>query len=134
MLGRLNHIAIVVPDLEAARQLYAQGLGAKVSEREDFPEHGVAVVFVELENSKIELLSPLDETSPVANFLQKHPQGGLHHICLEVADIDEAMVRAKKQGVRLLGDGIPKTGAHGKPVIFIHPKDLHGTLVELEEA
>lgn len=134
MLGRLNHIAIVVPDIEAARILYQEGLGADVSPVEDFGEHGVRVVFINLSNSKIELLTPLGENSPIASFLQKNPAGGLHHICLEVSNVAEAMKKASKAGIRLLGDGIPKVGAHGKPVIFIHPKDVHGTLVELEEA
>lgn len=133
MLGRLNHIAIVVPDIEAARLKYKDALGASVSEVEDFPEHGVRVVFVNLSNSKIELLTPLGDSSPVARFLQKNPSGGLHHICLEVANVREAMARAEWAGIRLLGDGVPKVGAHGKDVIFIHPKDMDGTLVELEE-
>jgi methylmalonyl-CoA/ethylmalonyl-CoA epimerase len=134
MTGRLNHVAIAVPDLEAAARLWREVLGAEVSEPEDQPAHGVRVVFVTLPNTKIELLAPLGEDSPIANFLKRNPAGGIHHICLEVDDIHKAAARVQNAGVRILGDGRPRTGAHGLPVIFLHPKDLCGTLVELEEA
>lgn len=134
MLGRLNHVAIVVPDLAAATATYRQSLGATVSEPETLPEHGVTVVFVELANTKIELLEPYGEDSPVANFLEKSPAGGMHHVCYEVDDILAARDHLKKEGARVLGDGEPKIGAHGKPVLFLHPKDFCGTLVELEQA
>ena len=134
MIGRFNHVAIAVPDLEAARTRYRDVLGAKVSKAEDFPAHGVRVVFVELDNTKIELLHPLGSDSPIASFLQKNPSGGIHHICLEVDDIIKARDTLKSQGVRVLGDGEPKIGAHDKPVLFLHPKDFFGTLVELEQA
>ena len=133
MIGRLNHVAIVVPDLDAAVQTYRDGLGAAVSAPQDLPEHGVRVVFVELPNSKVELVSPLGEGSPVASFLERNPAGGLHHVCFEVDDLRAARDRLLGQGLRVLGSGEPKTGAHGLPVLFLHPKDLHGTLVELEE-
>lgn len=133
MLGRLNHVAIAVPDLEAARARWRDMLGATVSEVSDLPEHGVQVVFVELPNTKIELLGVLGEDSPIAGFLAKNPAGGIHHVCHEVADILEARDRLLASGARILGDGKPKTGAHGKPVLFLHPKDFDGTLVELEE-
>ena len=133
MLGRLNHVAIAVPDLAAAIDTYANTLGAKVSDRQILPEHGVSVVFVELPNTKIELLEPLDENSPIAKFLINNPSGGMHHICYEVEDISQASTMLQKQGARVLGDGTPKTGAHGKPVLFLHPKDFCGTLIELEE-
>src|SRR5262245_9115993 len=133
MIGRLNHVAIVVPDLEKATALYRDTLGAKVSAPQDLPEHGVTVVFVELPNTKIELLLPLGDASPVKGFLEKNPSGGMHHVCYEVADIIAARDKLKASGVRVLGDGEPKTGAHGKPVLFLHPKDCAGTLVEVEQ-
>ena len=133
MIGRLNHVAIVVPDLAAATVVYAETLGAKVSAPLDLPDHGVTTVFVELPNTKIELLHPLDESSPIAGFLAKNPSGGMHHVCYEVDDIYAARDQLKAQGARVLGDGEPKPGAHGKPVLFLHPKDFAGTLVELEQ-
>lgn len=133
MLGRVNHIAIAVPDLAAATAVYRDTLGAAVSTPQALPEHGVTVVFVELPNAKIELLEPLDETSPISAFLTKNPAGGMHHICYEVDDIMAARDRLLSAGARVLGDGMPKTGAHGKPVLFLHPKDFLGTLVELEQ-
>jgi methylmalonyl-CoA/ethylmalonyl-CoA epimerase len=134
MIGRLNHVAIVVPDVRAASALYRNALGAKVSEPVVLPPHGVTVVFVELPNTKIELLEPLGEGSPVRGFLDRHPGGGMHHVCYEVEDIIAARDRLKEQGVRVLGDGEPKIGAHDKPVLFLHPKDFNGTLIELEQA
>ena len=134
MIGQLNHVAIVVPDLEAATRLYADTLGADVSAPHDLPEHGVTTVFVNLPNSKIELLHPLGDGSPIAAFLEKNPAGGIHHLCYEVPDIRAARDRLAADGARVLGDGEPRTGAHGKPVLFLHPKDFCGTLVELEEA
>ena len=134
MIGRLNHIAIAVPDLAAATALYRDTLGATVSDPLDMPEHGVTTVFVELPNTKIELLHPLGEDSPVAAFLERNTAGGVHHGCYEVADIMAARDRMKAAGARVLGDGEPRTGAHGKPVLFLHPKDFCGTLVELEQA
>ena len=133
MIGRLNHVAIVVPDLAAAAQLYREQLGAQVSEPLPLPDHGVTTVFVELPNAKIELLHPLGDNSPVAKFLAEHPSGGMHHICYEVPDIRAAIRRLAAQGARVLGDGQPKLGAHGLPVAFLHPKDFCGTLIELEE-
>lgn len=133
MIGRLNHVAIVVPDLPAATATYRDTLGARVSEPVDLPAHGVTTVFVELPNTKIELLHPLGEGSPIAKFLEKNASGGIHHVCYEVDDILAARDRLKAQGARVLGDGEPKTGAHGKPVLFLHPKDFCGTLVELEQ-
>lgn len=133
MIGRLNHVAIAVPDLPAAMSTYRDLLGATVSPPQDLPEHGVTVVFVELPNTKIELLHPLGEGSPIAGFLAKSPGGGIHHVCYEVADIRAARDRMKAGGARVLGDGEPRIGAHGKPVLFLHPKDFCGTLVELEE-
>ncbi len=133
MLGRLNHVAIAVPDLETAAARYQETLGAAVSEPQELPEHGVKVVFVELPNTKVELLEPLGAASPIAAFLDRRPDGGMHHICYEVEDIIAARDHLKEQGARVLGDGEPKTGAHGKPVLFLHPKDFCGTLVELEE-
>ena len=133
MIGRLNHVAIAVPDLEAARAMYRAALGATVTEPEDLPAHGVTVVFVELDNSKIELLHPLGEGSPIQSFLDKNPSGGMHHVCYEVSDILAARDRLVAQGARVLGDGEPKNGAHDKPVLFLHPKDFAGTLVELEQ-
>lgn len=133
MIGRLNHVAIAVPNLQAGITKYRDMLGAKLSAPQDLPEHGVTVVFVELENSKIELLHPLGENSPIAGFLEKNPAGGIHHICLEVNDIGKAAAKLKQTGARILGDGQPKIGAHGLPVLFLHPKDFDGTLIELEE-
>ncbi len=133
MLGRVNHIAIAVPDLAAATATYRDMLGARVSQSQALPEHGVTVVFVELPNTKVELLEPLGEGSPIAAFLDKNPSGGMHHICYEVDDIIAARDRLKAGGARVLGDGNPKIGAHGKPVLFLHPKDFNGTLVELEQ-
>ena len=134
MIGNLNHVAIAVPDLEAATARYRDVLGAKVSEPLDQPAHGVTVVFVELPNAKIELLYPLGESSPIANFLERNPGGGVHHLCYEVEDILAARDQLKAEGARVLGDGEPKIGAHDKPVLFLHPKDFCGTLVELEQA
>ena len=134
MIGRLNHVAIVVADLAAAAAIYRDALGAHVSAPRDLPEHGVTTVFVELPNTKIELLAPLGENSPIARFLAANPGGGMHHVCYEVEDILVARDRLKAAGARVLGDGEPKTGAHGKPVLFLHPKDFCGTLVEIEEA
>jgi len=134
MLGRLNHIAIAVPDLAAAAARYRDGLGAAVGAPMDLPGHGVTVVFVELANSKVELMRPLGEASPIAGFLARHPGGGLHHVCYEVADILAARDRLVAQGARVLGDGAPRPGAHGKPVLFLHPGDFSGVLVELQEA
>ena len=133
MIGRLNHVAIAVPDLAAATKTYRDGLGATVSAPRALPEHGVTVVFVELPNGKVELLQPLGEASPIASFLLKNPQGGMHHLCFEVADLVAARDRLIGQGYRVLGAGDPQTGAHGLPVLFFHPKDFAGTLVELEE-
>lgn len=133
MLGRLNHVAIAVPDLEAARAQYEIMLGAQVTEPQVLPEHGVTVVFINLPNTKIELLEPLGEGSPIAAFLAKNPSGGMHHVCYEVEDILAARDHLKAQGARVLGDGEPKTGAHNKPVLFLHPKDFNGTLIELEQ-
>jgi methylmalonyl-CoA/ethylmalonyl-CoA epimerase len=133
MIGRLNHVAIAVPDLTAATRLYAETLGAAVSAPKPQPAHGVTVVFVELPNTKIELLEQLGENSPIKAFLEKNPSGGMHHVCYEVDDIYAARDRLKAQGARVLGDGEPKIGAHDKPVLFLHPKDFAGTLVELEQ-
>ena len=133
MIGRLNHVAIVVPDLEAAANIYRQTLGAKVTEPHDLPDHGVTTVFVELPNTKIELLHPLGEGSPIANFLEKNPAGGMHHLCYEVDDIYAARDQLVAEGARILGDGEPKNGAHNKPVLFLHPKDFAGTLLEIEQ-
>ena len=133
MIGRLNHVAIAVPDAAAASALYRGALGAKVSAPQALPEHGVTVVFVELPNTKIEFLEPLGENSPIAGFLAKNPAGGMHHLCYEVTDIRAARDRLLAEGARVLGDGEPKIGAHGKPVLFLHPKDFLGTLTELEE-
>ena len=132
MIGRLNHVAIAVPDLAAAAEQYRATLGAKVGAPQDEPDHGVTVVFIELPNTKIELLYPLGENSPIAGFLEKNPAGGIHHICYEVDDIHAARDRLQAQGARVLGD--IKIGAHGKPVLFLHPKDFTGTLIELEQA
>lgn len=133
MIGKLNHIAIAVPNLAQATEFYHDILGARVSDPLDLPEHGVTTVFVELDNTKLELLYPLGENSPIQNFLNKNAAGGIHHYCLEVEEIDEAIAQANKHNIRILGDGSPKIGAHGKPVIFIHPKDAMGCLVEFEE-
>lgn len=133
MLGRVNHIAIAVPDLGQASALYRDTLGASVSEPQALPEHGVTVVFVELPNTKVELLEPLGEASPIAAFLAKSPAGGMHHICYEVEDIASARDLLTARGARVLGSGEPKIGAHGKPVLFLHPKDFQGTLIELEQ-
>jgi methylmalonyl-CoA/ethylmalonyl-CoA epimerase len=134
MIGRLNHVAIAVPDLAAAAKLYRQTLGAEVSEPVDMPEHGVTTVFVTLPNTKIELLHPLGANSPIAGFLERNASGGIHHVCYEVDDILAARDRLKASGARVLGTGEPKIGAHGKPVLFLHPKDFCGTLVEIEQA
>lgn len=133
MLGRVNHIAIAVPDLAVATASYRDTLGAMVSQAQALPEHGVTVVFVELENTKVELLEPLGEGSPIAAFLEKNPSGGMHHICYEVNDILAARDQLSASGARVLGSGEPKIGAHGKPVLFLHPKDFFGTLIELEQ-
>ena len=133
MIGRLNHVAIAVPDLPAAIALYRDVLGAVVGDPQDEPAHGVTVVFITLPNTKIELLHPLGHGSPIAGFLEKNPAGGIHHVCYEVDDIAAARDRLKAQGARILGNGEPKIGAHGKPVLFLHPKDFNGCLIELEE-
>ncbi len=133
MIGQLNHVAIAVPDLEEAVKTYRDTLGGTVSEPVDEPDHGVTVVFVELPNTKIELLYPLGENSPIRGFLDKNPGGGMHHVCYEVDDIMAARDQLVSSGARVLGNGEPKIGAHGKPVLFIHPKDMIGTLVELEQ-
>ena len=134
MLGRLNHVAIAVPDLAKGVETYRAVLGAKVSAPHAEPDHGVTVVFVELPNTKIELLEPLGEASPIKAFLEKNPAGGIHHVCYEVADLQATCEKLKASGARVLGDGKPKIGAHGKPVLFLHPKDFCGALVELEQA
>ena len=134
MIGRLNHVAIAVPDLEAGAAVYRGMLGAEVSEPVPQPKHGVTVIFITLPNTKIELLEPLGEGSPIAAFLERNPSGGIHHVCYEVDDILAARDHLKGQGARVLGDGEPKIGAHDKPVLFLHPKDFCGTLVELEQA
>ncbi len=133
MIGRLNHVAIVVPDLAVAAETYRTTLGATVSDPLDLPDHGVTTVFVELPNTKIELLHPLGEGSTIAKFLANNAAGGIHHVCYEVEDIIAARDKLKADGLRVLGDGEPKIGAHGKPVLFLHPKDLFGTLVEIEQ-
>ncbi len=133
MIGNLNHVAIAVPDLAAGAAIYADTLGAEVSSPQALPEHGVTVVFVELPNTKIELLEPLGENSPIAAFLERNGSGGIHHLCYEVDDIVAARDQLTEEGARVLGDGEPKIGAHGKPVLFLHPKDFCGTLVELEQ-
>ncbi len=134
MIGRLNHVAIVVPDLAAASTIYRDTLGARISDPVDLPEHGVTTVFVELPNTKIELLQPLGEKSPIARFLDHHQSGGIHHLCFEVDDIIQARDKLIAAGARVLGDGEPRNGAHNKPVLFLHPKDFFGTLIELEQA
>ena len=133
MIGKLNHVAIVVPDLEKASSLYRDTFGAVVSSPVDLPDHGVTTVFVELPNTKIELLHPLGKQSPIQRFLEKNPSGGMHHICYEVHDIESASKKLQQKGLRILGDGRPKPGAHNRPVIFLHPKDGLGTLIELEQ-
>ena len=133
MIGRLNHVAIVVPDVAKAAAVYRETLGATVSQPQSLPAHGVTVVFVTLANTKIELLEPLGEQSPVRGFLDRNPAGGMHHLCYEVEDILAARDRLRAEGARILGDGEPKPGAHGKPVLFLHPKDFCGTLIELEQ-
>jgi len=134
MIGRLNHVAIAVPDLQKAAKTYAGTLGARVSAPVDQPAHGVTVIFVELPNTKIELLHPLGANSPIAGFLERNSSGGIHHVCFEVDDILAARDRLVAEGARILGDGQPKIGAHDKPVLFLHPKDFSGTLIELEQA
>ncbi len=134
MIGRLNHVAIAVPDLARATALYRDALGAQVSDPVPLPDHGVTTVFIELPNTNIELLEPLGEGSPIAKFLERNKAGGIHHICYEVSDIEDARDRLLEKGLRVLGDGRPKPGAHGKPVLFLHPKDFNGALVELEQA
>lgn len=133
MIGKVNHIAIAVPDLVQATAIYRDQLGAAVGQEQELPEHGVTVVFIDTGNTKIELLEPLGDNSPINAFLEKNPAGGIHHICYEVADIHQAKERLAATGARILGDGSPKIGAHGKPVLFLHPKDFNGTLIELEE-
>lgn len=133
MIGRLNHVAIAVPDLEAAVAQYRDALGAKVNAPQDEPDHGVTVVFIELPNTKIELLYPLGENSPITGFLEKNPAGGIHHMCYEVEDLLAARDHLVSTGARVLGGGEPKIGAHGKPVLFLHPKDFNGCLIELEQ-
>lgn len=134
MIGRLNHVAIAVRDIAKASAVYRDTLGADVTDKVAQPDHGVFTVFINLPNTKIELLEPMSETSPIAKFLEKNPDGGIHHVCFEVDDIIAARDKLKAQGARVLGDGEPKIGAHGKPVLFLHPKDFCGTLVELEQA
>jgi len=134
MLGRLNHVAIAVPDVRKASEIYRDSLVAKVSDPVPQPDHGVTVAFVELNNTKLELLEPLGVGAPIGSYLERNPQGGIHHLCFEVDDILAARDRLQLQGLRVLGDGEPKIGAHGKPVLFLHPKDFCGTLVELEQA
>ena len=134
MIGRLNHVAIATSDIAAAARIYRETLGATVSEPVPQPDHGVTTVFVELPNTKIELLEPLGANSPILKFLQKNPSGGIHHLCYEVEDIVAARDRLREQGATITGSGEPRIGAHGKPVIFLHPKDFAGTLIELEQA
>ena len=134
MLGRLNHVAIAVKDAEKAAKIYGAAFGAEISKAVPLPEHGVITVFVTLPNTKIEFIQPLGETSPIAKFLERNADGGIHHVCYEVDDILAARDKLKAQGARVLGDGEPKNGAHGKPVLFLHPKDFFGTLIELEQA
>lgn len=134
MIGRLNHVAIAVPDLAEAAAVYRDTLGAEISAAVPQPQHGVTTVFITLPNTKIELIAPLGDNSPIAKFLERNPDGGMHHVCYEVTDIRAARDALKAAGARILGDGEPKIGAHGKPVLFLHPKDFAGTLVELEQA
>ena len=133
MIGKLNHVAVAVPDLDHAVAVYRDTLGAQVSEPLDLPDHGVTTVFVDLPNTRLELLLPLGEKSPIRSFLEKNPAGGMHHMCFEVEDIEAARDKLVSEGARVLGDGEPKIGAHGKPVLFLHPKDFMGTLVEIEQ-
>jgi methylmalonyl-CoA/ethylmalonyl-CoA epimerase len=133
MIGKLNHVAIAVPDLERAARNYRETLGARVSAPKAEPDHGVTTIFVELPNTKIELLQPLGVNSPIAKFLERNPDGGIHHLCYEVEDIIAARDQLRAKGARVLGDGNPKIGAHGKPVLFLHPKDFAGTLIEIEQ-
>ena len=133
MIGKLNHVAIAVPDAEAAGKIYKETLGAKVTGKVAQPDHGVWTVFVELPNTKIELIEPLGDNSPIAAFLAKNPKGGMHHVCYEVEDIHAACALMKKMGATITGTGEPRIGAHGKPVVFMHPKDFSGTLIELEQ-
>jgi methylmalonyl-CoA/ethylmalonyl-CoA epimerase len=134
MIGRLNHVAIATPDIQAAAKIYRETLGARVSEAVAQPDHGVTTIFVELPNTKIELLEPLGDNSPIAKFLQKNPAGGIHHVCYEVDDLHAARDRLREAGATIIGTGEPRIGAHGKPVLFLHPKDFAGTLIELEQA
>jgi methylmalonyl-CoA/ethylmalonyl-CoA epimerase len=134
MIGRLNHVAVAVSDLARAMKIYRETLGAEVSDPVPQPDHGVTTVFITLPNTKIELIAPLGESSPIANFLARNPDGGIHHVCYEVSDIRAARDRLRASGARVLGDGEPKIGAHGKPVLFLHPKDFCGTLIEIEQA
>jgi methylmalonyl-CoA/ethylmalonyl-CoA epimerase len=134
MIGRLNHVAIAVSDLAQAMKTYRETLGAEVSDPVPQPDHGVTTVFINLPNTKIELIAPLGESSPISNFLARNPQGGIHHVCYEVNDIRAARDRLRESGAQVLGDGEPKIGAHGKPVLFLHPKDFCGTLIEIEQA
>jgi methylmalonyl-CoA/ethylmalonyl-CoA epimerase len=134
MIGRLNHVAIAVSDLALAMKIYRETLGAEVSDPVPQPDHGVTTVFITLPNTKIELIAPLGESSPISNFLARNPQGGIHHVCYEVSDIRAARDRLLEGGARVLGDGEPQIGAHGKPVLFLHPKDFCGTLIEIEQA
>ena len=133
MLKKLNHIAIVVPDIEKAKSIYKEKFNAKVSDSKSYPEHGVTVVFVELENTKIELMEPYGEKSPIKKFLEKNPDGGMHHICIEVSNIEESLSKLKEKNVTVLGSGEPVKGSHNKPILFLHPKEFCGTLIELEE-
>ncbi len=133
MIGKLNHVAIAVSDIKTAAAIYRDTLGATVTEAEDLPEHGVTTVFIELPNTKIELLQALGDNSPIKRFVEKNPAGGIHHICYEVDDIEQSIAKLQTEGATVLGDGRPKTGAHGKPVVFLHPKDFCGTLIELEQ-
>ncbi len=133
MLKRFNHVAIVVPDLDDASRKYKDVLNASVSDVYDYAEHGVSVVFIDLGNTKIELMQPYGENSPIENFLKKHTGGAIHHICIEVGDINQACENLKSKNIRILGDGVPRIGAHNKPVVFLHPKDFYGTLIELEQ-
>jgi len=132
-IGRINHIAIAVPDIEKASSIWENALGANISSTQSLPEHGVKVVFIESPNTKVELLEPLNKQSPISKFLERNPSGGMHHICYEVSNLEKAAQRLKSVGAKVLGDGLPKLGAHGSPVIFLNPGDFSGTLIELEE-
>ena len=132
-IGRLNHIAIVVPDIQKASSIWENALGANISTTQSLPEHGVKVVFIESPNTKVELLEPINKQSPISKFLERNPNGGMHHICYEVSNLEKAAQRLKSVGAKVLGDGLPKLGAHGNPVIFLNPGDFSGTLIELEE-